>query len=167
MKGYVIAASVAAAAAVVVAAVYLFVFNSSFALPPMTGDTTTITSTDGGGNSTGVAPQNKAPTMLLIILQGNEDSSEAVAQYGANNTEPIQLASNAHIRFDSPDQRTAESFRATARDLDNGAIQLLRKSYNVNNEFFVNLDRGRYEFDVQASWFDAGTFVYKFNVAVT
>jgi hypothetical protein len=169
MKGYVIAASVAAAA-VVAAIVYLFMFGSLAAMVPITGDndsTTSITSNDASGDSTNVASPSQAPTMLLIVLQGNEDASQAVAQYGANNTEPIQLASNAHIRFDSPDQRTAESFRATARDLDNGAIQLLRKSYDVNNEFFVNLDRGHYEFHVQASWFETGTFVYEFNVAVT
>lgn len=122
-----------------------------------------------GGNSnnmTTVASSGEAPKLLLILLQGDEDSSDAIAQYEANNTEPIQLASNAHIRFDSPDYRTVESIRAVARDMDTGEIQLLRKSYNVNNEFFINHGKGHYELQVQASWFEKGSFVYRFDIMV-
>jgi hypothetical protein len=113
-----------------------------------------------------VASSDKAPKMLLVLLKGAEDSSEAVAQYEANNTEPIQLATNAHIRFDSPDYRTAEGMKAIARNMDDGSIQLLRKSYDVNNEFFINLGKGHYELQVQASWFDKGSFVYRFDIMV-
>jgi hypothetical protein len=51
--------------------------------------------------------------------------------------------------------------------MDSGAILLLRKSYDVNNEFFVNLDKGSYQLQVQATWFEVGSHIYKFNIAVT
>lgn len=108
----------------------------------------------------------ESPELLLVVLQGDEDSSSAVAQYEANNTEPIQLGSNAHVRFDSSDYRTAESVKVIARNMDDGSIQLLRKSYDVNNEFFINLGKGHYELQVQASWFEKGSFVYMFDIMV-
>lgn len=117
-------------------------------------------------NTTTVASSGKAPKMLLVLLQGAEDGSEAAARYEANNTEPIHLASNAHVRFDSSDYRTAEGMKVIARDMDDGTIQLLRKSYDVNNEFFINLGKGHYELQVQASWFERGSFVYKFDILV-
>jgi hypothetical protein len=120
---------------------------------------------DNNGTST-VASPGEAPKMLLVELQGAEDASTAAAQYEANNTEPIRLASNAHVRFDSPDYRTAESIRVIARDLETGEIQLLRKSYDVNNEFFVNVGKGNYELQVQSSWFERGSFVYSFDIMV-
>jgi hypothetical protein len=104
--------------------------------------------------------------MMLVVLQGDEDSSSAAVWYEENNTEPIQLARNDHIRFDSPGHRTAEGMRVLARELDSGNIERLRKSYDVNNEFFINLNKGNYELQVQASWFEVGSYVYKFNVAV-
>lgn len=121
---------------------------------------------DDTNNTTAVASSGEAPKMLLVLLKGAEDSSEAVAQYEANNTEPIQLASDAHIRFDSSDYRTAESMKVIARDMDSGSIQLLRKSYDVNNEFFINLGKGHYELQVQASWFERGSFVYRFDIMI-
>jgi hypothetical protein len=121
---------------------------------------------DDTNNTTTVASPEEAPKMLLVVLQGDEDSSSPVAQYEANNTEPIQLASNAHVRFDSSDYRTAEGMKVIARDMDGGTIQLLRKSYDVNNEFFINLGEGHYELQVQASWFERGSFVYKFDIMV-
>jgi hypothetical protein len=121
---------------------------------------------DDTNNTTTVASPEEAPKMLLVVLQGDEDSSSPVAQYEANNTEPIQLASNAHVRFDSSDYRTAEGMKVIARDMDGGTIQLLRKSYDVNNEFFINLGKGHYELQVQASWFERGSFVYKFDIMV-
>jgi hypothetical protein len=96
--------------------------------------------------------------MMLVVLQGDEDSSSAAVWYEENNTEPIQLARNDHIRFDSPGHRTAEGMRVLARELDSGNIERLRKSYDVN--------KGNYELQVQASWFEVGSYVYKFNVAV-
>jgi hypothetical protein len=105
--------------------------------------------------------------MILVVLQGNEDSSKPVTQYDANNNQPIPISSNEHIRFDSPDYRTAESMKVVARDMDSGAILLLRKSYDVNNEFFVNLDKGSYQLQVQATWFEVGSHIYKFNIAVS
>lgn len=117
-------------------------------------------------NTTTVASSGEAPKMLLLLLKGAEDSSDAVAQYEANNTQPIQLASNAHIRFDSSDYRTPEGMRVIARDMNDGSIQLLRKSYDVNNEFFINLEKGHYELQIQASWFEKGSYVYKFNIIV-
>jgi hypothetical protein len=121
---------------------------------------------DNTNNTTTVASSGEAPKMLLVLLQGAEDSSKSVAQYESNNTEPIQLASNAHIRFESSDYRTAEGMKVIARDLDSGSIQLLRKSYDVNNEFFINLSKGHYELQVQASWFEKGSFVYRFDIII-
>jgi hypothetical protein len=118
-------------------------------------------------NTTTVASSDQAPQMLLVVLQGDEDSSNLLTQYEANNTQPIRLASGAHIRFDSPDYRTAEGMKVIARDVDGGTIDLLRKSYDVNNEFFVNLDKGSYQLQVQATWFEVGSHIYKFNIAVS
>jgi hypothetical protein len=117
-------------------------------------------------NNTNIVTGLHAPEMVLVVLKGDEDSSNSVTQYKANNTEPIRLASGAHVRFDSPEYRTAEGMKVIARDVDGGTIELLRKSYDVNNEFFINVDRGHYELQVQASWFEKGSFVYQFNVQV-
>jgi len=121
---------------------------------------------DSNDSTTIASPTGEPPRMLLALLEGPEDASGAVAQYEANNTGAIQLASGAHVRFDSADYRTAEGMRVTARDIDTGAIQLLRKSYNINNEFFINLEQGRYELQVQASWFEKGSFGYEFDIRV-
>jgi hypothetical protein len=159
-RGYIIAASVAA---VVVAgiAVLLIFSPGTFGLFPAIDK-----SQDVKNNTTIATTSKEPPKIILVVLQGNEDSSKAVAQYDADNTQPIQVSSNEHIRFDSPNYRTAESMKVIARDMDSGAILLLRKSYDVNNEFFVNLDKGSYQLQVQASWFEAGSHIYKFNIAV-
>ncbi|MEW6603696.1 MAG: hypothetical protein AB1351_03275 [Thermoproteota archaeon] len=156
-----IAASAAGAVIVIGAIIYLLV-------PGVLGGTTRSPPAVGGdnNNTTTVASSGEPPVMMLVLLQGPEDASAAVAQYEGNNTEPIQLASGAHIRFDSPDYRTAESMRVVARNLETGQIELLRKSYDVNNEFFINVGKGHYEFQVQASWFEKGSFVYGFDVMV-
>jgi hypothetical protein len=160
-RGYIIAASVAAV--VVAGGVVLFLFSPGTlgGLFPAKDKAPDIK------NNTTIATSKEPPRMILVVLQGNEDSSKAVAQYDANNTQPIQVSSNEHIRFDSPNYRTAESMKVIARDMDSGAILLLRKSYDVNNEFFINLSKGSYQLQVQASWFEAGSHIYKFNIAVT
>ena len=158
-RGYIIAASAAVAGGVV-----LFLFSSGtlgglFPAPDKTPDVK---------NNTTIATTSKEPPkMILVVLQGNEDSSKPVAQYDANNTQPIRISNNEHIRFDSPDYRTAESMKVIARNMDSGAILILRKSYDVNNEFFVNLDKGSYQLQVQATWFEVGSHIYKFNIAVS
>lgn len=154
-KKGIIAASAIGAAAVIAGMAYFLAPGMVF--PPQA---------DGNDNTTIASPGGEPPEMLLVLLEGQEDASNAVAQYEANNTEPIQLTSNAHVRFDSADYRTAEGIRVTARDADTGAIQLLRKSYNINNEFFINLEQGNYELQVQASWFEKGSFGYRFNITV-
>jgi hypothetical protein len=154
-KGAIAASAVGAA--VVVAAIVYFLAPGVIPSPP---------ADDNSGNTTIASPNGERPKMLLVLLEGSEDASSAVAQYEANNTEPIQLASGAHVRFDSAQYRTAESMRVTARDVDTGTIQLLRKSYNVNNEFFINLDHGHYVLEVQASWFERGSFGYRFDIQV-
>lgn len=151
-----IAASAVGAAVVVAAIVY---FLAPGVMPSPLVD-------DNSGNTTIASSGGERPKMLLVLLEGSEDASGAVAQYDANNTEPIQLASGAHVRFDSAEYRTAEGMRVTARDIDTGTIQLLRKSYNVNNEFFINLDHGHYVLEVQASWFERGSFGYRFDIQV-
>lgn len=70
-----------------------------------------MNSGDDGNNTTTIASPG-APRMQLLLLEGPEDGSTAAASYEANNTEPIQLASNARISFDSPDYRTDEGMRS-------------------------------------------------------
>ncbi|HEX2013837.1 MAG TPA: hypothetical protein VLA68_01295, partial [Nitrososphaera sp.] len=94
-----IAASAIGGAVLIAGIVFLLAPGSIF--PP-------VTDGDDTNNTTTVASSGEAPKMLLLLLKGVEDSSEAVAQYEANNTEPIQLATNTHIRFESSDYRTAE-----------------------------------------------------------
>lgn len=106
------------------------------------------------------------PNLVLVLLEGAEDSSAAVAQYDPNTGETISLQSNAHIRFESPKVRPPESLRVLAEDLDGGEITILRKSYDVNNEFFVNLEHGKYELRAQASWFERGTYFYTYDITV-
>jgi hypothetical protein len=156
----VIAASIVGGLVVLGTIVY-FLAPSVFTaiIPPINGGG----NGNGGGDNTTVA---SVPNMRLYVLQGSEDDSPAVAEYQANNTEPIELSAGAHIKFDSPDYRTAEGMTVTARSLATGEIELLRKSYDVNNQFFVNLDRGNYDIEVQAKWAEKGTFVYKFDVLV-
>jgi hypothetical protein len=125
-----------------------------------------LSSGDKSSNNTTAVAGLQAPKMVLVVLKGDEDSSNAVTQYMANNTKPIHLATGAHIRFDSPDYRTAEGMKVIARDIDGGTIELLRKSYDVNNEFFINVGKGHYNLQVQASWFEKGSFVYQFDVLV-
>lgn len=154
-KKRVIAASAIGAAAVIAGVVY---FLAPGMMPPQV---------DGNNDNTTVAsPNGEPPKMLLVLLEGSEDSSTAVAQFESNNTRAIELANGARVRFDSADYRTAEGMLVTARDLDTGAIELLRKSYNINNEFFINLEQGHYELQVQASWFEKGSFGYRFDVRV-
>ena len=107
------------------------------------------------------------PNLVLVLLEGAEDSSAAVAQYDPNTSNTISLQSNAHIRFESPKVRPPESLKVLAVDLDDGGMTILRKSYDVNNEFFINLEQGEYELRAQASWFDRGTFFYTYKIAVT
>lgn len=157
-KGYAIAASVAGAA-VVVAVIFL-------AINPIIGSPTPPGNVNGT-NVTRTATVNvTAPEMQLIVLRGSEDASEPVAQYGHDTEEPIPLAANTHVRFDSPDRRTPEGIKVLARNLDDGTMHILRKSYDVNNEFFINLAKGNYQLQVQATWFEIGSYVYNFHVAV-
>ena len=155
-KKGVIAASAIGAAAVIAGVIY-FLAPGVMPPPQVNGD---------NDNTTIASPNGEPPKMLLVLLEGPEDSSSAVAQYESNNTGAIQLASGAHVRFDSAEYRTAEGMRVTARNVDTGAIELLRKSYNINNEFFINLEQGHYELQVQASWFEKGTFGYTFDIRV-
>jgi hypothetical protein len=157
-KGYAIAASVAGAA-VVVAVIFL-------AINPIIGSPTPPGNVNGT-NVTRTATVNvTAPEMQLIVLRGSEDASEPVAQYGHDTEEQIPLAANTHVRFDSPDRRTPEGIKVLARNLDDGTMHILRKSYDVNNEFFINLAKGNYQLQVQATWFEIGSYVYNFHVAV-
>ncbi len=158
-RGYIIAASVAAV--VVAGGIILFLFA-----PGVLGGLFPASKAPDVQNNTTIASGKESPKMVLIVLRGDEDSSNAMTQYDADNSQPIQLVSNEHIRFDSPDYRTAESMKVIARDMNSGAIQLLRKSYDVNNEFFVNLGKGSYQLQVQATWFESGSHIYKFNITI-
>ena len=150
-KAYVIAMGISLA--VVITAVFI-----------LTGQLT-ARSSKAFGNATEVASSAR-PTLLLILLKGAEDSSQEAASYEPDNSETITLKTNDHVRFQSPDNRMSDSMKAIAKDKSSGSIFILRKSYDVNNEFFVNLDKGEYQLRVQASWFDKGTHVYLYNVSI-
>lgn len=107
------------------------------------------------------------PPMVLTVLQGNEDHSPGVARYSSNSTNPILIVIDQHIRFDTPESQLPESLRVIAISTSTGTIHTLLKSYNVNNEFFANIEPGNYELRVQAVWAELGTHVYLFNVTVT
>lgn len=157
----VIAASAAGAVIVVVTIIFLLLPGVIDGITP-----SPAVGADNNNGSTSIAFSDEPPRIMLVLLEGPEDGSTSVAEYEANNVYPIELAMGAHIRFESPDHRTAESIRVVARNLDTGQIELLRKSYDVNNEFFINIDKGRYELQVHASWFEKGSFVYAFDILV-
>jgi hypothetical protein len=115
-------------------------------------------------NTTNIASEQ--PNLVLVLLEGAEDSSAPVARHDPNTGETISLQNNAHIRFESAKVRPPESLKVLAEDLDDGRIIILRKSYDVNNEFFINLEQGKYELRAQASWFDRGTFFYTYGITV-
>jgi hypothetical protein len=106
------------------------------------------------------------PRMKLLLLENADDNSPAIVGFDANNTKPIQLQQDAHIRFEAADHRNAEGMIVTARNLDTGEIQPLRKSYDVNNQFFVILDKSKYDIQVQATWAEIGSVFYSFDVVV-
>jgi hypothetical protein len=114
---------------------------------------------------TDIAAASHQPQMVLTVLKDNEDDSPGVRQFQANNTGPIPLAQGQHIRFESPDSRTPDSLKVVAVG-PTGTVHILLKSYDVNNEFFINLDSGNYELKVQARWFNQ-TYFYPFNVNIT
>lgn len=149
--GYIVAAGVAAAAIIGV----LMLFNPISRLNGLPSN---------GSNGTNISSEQ--PTLQLILLEGPEDASAAVAQYTPNSNETINLQSDAHLRFDSPDARPPDSLRVTAHDLEDGQILILRKSYEVNNEFFVNLEQGKYQLRAEAAWTDNGPFLYTYDIAV-
>ena len=149
--GYIVAAGVAAAAIIGV----LVLFNPIARLNGLAA---------GGGNETAIS--SEMPKLELVLLEGPEDASAAVAQYAPNDNQTITLQSDAHLRFDSPDARAPDSLRVTAHDLEDGRILILRKSYEVNNEFFVNLEQGKYELRAEASWADNPPYLYTYNISV-
>jgi len=162
----IVAALVAAVAVVGIAAT--FMMNSSGAnLLPMFNNKPGSSEPQTTNNTTSVAGSGSAPILELFVLAADQDNSKDTVKYEANNTQPIELGRNQHIRFDSTENRMPDSIIVTARNVDNGNVQLLRKSYDVNNEFFVNLGKGNYKFEVVARWFDVGTHNYEFKVAVT
>lgn len=120
-------------------------------------------------STTAAIPGEKSlpPRMVLTVLKGNEDNSLGVTKYAANNTDPIPLGVGEHIRFESPDYRTAEGMKAIAINNATGTVQTLLKSYDVNNEFFTKLEPGKYQLRVQATWLEFGTHIYIFNIVVS
>lgn len=152
-KGYIVAAGVAVGA--IVGVMVLFMSQASFG--KQEGDQL---------NATTTASSSDRPDLMLILLKGQEDSSIPVAKYDPDLNKTITLHSSDHIRFEPPDNRAPESLRIIAEDVDDGRILILRKSYDVNNEFFVNLDHGEYQLRAQASWFDKGSYVYTYDVNV-
>ena len=115
-------------------------------------------------NDVVISSQNTPPTMTLTILEDDEDNSEGATSFVANNTTPISLVRGQHIRFESPDYRIPDSMKVIAMD-SGGNIHILLKSYDVNNEFFVNIQKGNYELKVQARWLDQA-YIYPFTIRV-
>jgi hypothetical protein len=115
-------------------------------------------------NNAIVASVNTPPRLVLTALKTDEDGSAGMTSFDANNTTPIALVENQHIRFESPDYRTPDSMKAVAI-APNGKISILLKSYDVNNEFFINLGKGNYDIKVQTRWLEQ-TYIYSFKVTV-
>jgi len=126
--------------------------------PPIPNDQNSSTNTSPAGMTTTV-PRLR---LVLTVLKGNEDNSIGVASYNENNTTPIALSKDQHIRFESPDFRKSDGMKVIAIEPD-GKIHILLKSYDVNNKYFINNDRGPYAIRVQARWLDS-TYFYSFNV---
>jgi len=116
-------------------------------------------------NSTGVASEQ--PALELVLLEGAEDASKPVARYAAGNNETIYLQIGSHLRFESPQSRPPDSLRVVAHDLEDGSVLILRKSYDVNNEFFVNLQQGKYELRAETSWVDKEPYLYTYDITVS
>ncbi|HKU48883.1 MAG TPA: hypothetical protein VJP79_02935 [Nitrososphaera sp.] len=154
-KGYIVAAGVAVGA--IVGVMVLFMSQASFG--KQGGEQLNATTTASSSSS-------DRPDLMLILLKGQEDSSVPVARYNPDLNQAITLHSSDHIRFEPPNNRPPESLRIIAEDVDDGRILILRKSYDVNNEFFVNLDHGEYQLRAQASWFDKGSYVYTYDINV-
>lgn len=150
--GYIVAAGLAAAVAIGI----VVLLN-----PTTRTGGATITA---DGNVTTIAADR--PTLELVLLEGAEDASTPVAQYSSYANETISLKSNAHLRFESPEIRPPDSLRIVAHDLEDGSVLILRKSYDVNNEFFVNLEQGKYELRAEATWADKGPFLYTYDITV-
>lgn len=149
---YIVAAGIAAAAVIGV----LVLFNPmarTVGFPDLAAD-----------NATNVASEQ--PMLELVLLENAEDSSRAVERYLPENNETISLSGDAHIRFESPELRPPDSLRVVAHDTEDGSILILRKSYDVNNEFFVNLGQGKYELRAEATWADDGHFLYTYDITV-
>ena len=151
---------VAVLSIVVVGAVFLLFRNS------LEGSISPANNDELLTDTASVTSSKPPPPMVLTILQGNEDNSKALEQYRDNNSESITLRVDQHIRFESPDYRIPDSLKVIAVG-QSGGIHTLLKSYDVNNEFFTKLDKGSYQFRVQATWFEIGTEVYLFNVTIT
>jgi len=105
------------------------------------------------------------PRLILTVLNGNEDNAKGVASYDENNTNPIVLSEGQHIRFESPDYRRSDGMRVIAME-PSGEIHILLKSYDVNNEYFINVSKGAYEIRVQARWLD-NTYFYTYKVQIS
>ena len=48
------------------------------------------------------------PHMQLLLLASADDNRPASSSFDANNTKPIQLQQDVHIRFEAADHRNAE-----------------------------------------------------------
>jgi hypothetical protein len=159
-KGIVIGASIAAAV-VIVMAVSLSGGTNNPLLGPMSSKESNKSDMSNG---VVVASLNTPPRMVLAVLKTDEDNSAGTTYFDANNTVPVALVERQHIRFESPDYRMPDSMKVIAMD-SSGNVHILLKSYDVNNEFFINLEKGNYELKVQARWLEH-TYLYSFNVAV-
>lgn len=151
-KGYIVAGGGLAVAIVAIMVILILPGYLESPQEPASSNVTTVAS--------------EQPSLLLVLLESAEDASTPVAGYDAENGGTIFLKSNDHVRFESPDNRAPESLRIIAEDKSDGHISILRKSYEVNNEFFINLEEGEYQLRAQASWFDKGSFVYTYDIVV-
>jgi len=104
------------------------------------------------------------PHLVLERLASDAENSEEVASYEPDNKAPVTLREGDHIRFQTLNNRDPDSMRVIAFD-KSGKINVLLKDYDVNNQFFANVERGEYELRVEARWFDE-TYFYSFNIAV-
>lgn len=128
---------------------------------PLQGDRSGDSNTIGGDTEAAAAMR---PHLVLERLSSDAENSDEVASYEPDNRAPITLREGDHIRFQTLNNRDPDSMRVIAFD-KSGKINVLLKDYDVNNQFFTNVEKGEYELRVEARWFDE-TYFYSFNIAV-
>src|SRR4051812_21661923 len=113
-----------AAAAVIVIVIVFSMFYAGM----ISGQSPSANPQKTSQNGTAIGSNSYPPRMVIFALKNDQDNSEGTISYDSNNTNPIILERNQHIRFESPDYRLPDSLRVIAKD-SGGNIHILLKSY--------------------------------------